>query len=127
MGKDPQKVLQPSVEKELKQPMVSPQWLTVHYLERDLSRGILVGYYKSEQQLQWILGNNDKGSLVYNVRLKLKGDETRDGAHTAYFYEKQNVHFVILYTNGVEKTGDYRVFHVKETAGGQKERKGGSR
>ena len=117
MGKDPQKVLQPSVEKELKQPMVSPQWLTVHYLERDLSRGILVGYYKSEQQLQWILGNNDKGSLVYNVRLKLKGDETRDGAHTAYFYEKQNVCFVILYTDGVEETGEYRVFHVKDTAG----------
>ena len=116
MGSDPKEKLKFSVEKELKLPMVSPPWLTVHYLERDLSRGILVGYYKSEQQLQWILGNNDKGSLVYNVRLKLKGDETRDGAHTAYFYEKQNVHFVILYTNGVEKTGDYRVFHVKETA-----------
>lgn len=117
MGKDPQKVLQPSVEKELKQPMVSPQWLTVHYLERDLSRGILVGYYKSEQHLQWILGNNDKGSLVYNVRLKLKDDEVRDGAHSAYFYEKQNVCFVILYTDGVEETGEYRVFHVKDTAG----------
>ena len=117
MGKDPQKVLQPSVEKELKQPMVSPQWLTVHYLERDLSRGILVGYYKSERHLQWILGNNDKGSLVYNVRLKLKDDEVRDGAHSAYFYEKQNVCFVILYTDGVEETGEYRVFHVKDTAG----------
>ena len=50
------------------------------------------------------------------MRLKLKEDEARDGAHSAYFYEKQNVHFVILYTDGVEETGEYRVFHVKDTA-----------
>lgn len=100
----------------MEQSLDSPQWLTVHYLERDLSRGILVGYYKSEEQLKWILGNNDRGSLVYNVRLKLKEDEARDGAHSAYFYEKQNIHFVILYTDGAEETGKYRVFHVKDTA-----------
>ena len=117
MGKDPEKVLSPSVEKEFALPLVQPPYLTVHYLEKDLSRGVMVGYYKSEKQLQWILGNNDKGSLVYNVRLKLKEDEdTRDGAHTAYFYEKQNVQFVILYTDGAEETGKYRVFHVKDTA-----------
>ena len=40
----------------------------------------------------------------------------RAGAHTASFYSKKNVQFVILYTNGVEKTGEYRVFHVKDTA-----------
>ena len=116
MGKDPEKVLRPALEHELGLPLASPPWLTVHYLERDLSRGILVGYYKSEEHLQWILGNNDKGSLVYNVRLKLKDEEARDGAHTAYFYEKKNVQFVILYTDGVEETGKYRVFHVKDTA-----------
>ena len=116
MGKDPEKVLKPAVEKEMEQPLDSPQWLTVHYLERDLSRGILVGYYKSEEHLKWILGNNDRGSLVYNVRLKLKEDEARDGAHSAYFYEKQNIHFVILYTDGAEETGKYHVFHVKDTA-----------
>ncbi|MBP3689115.1 MAG: hypothetical protein J6I54_03925 [Bacteroidaceae bacterium] len=62
------------------------------------------------------MGNNDKGSLVYNVRLKLKGQEPRDGAHSADFYKKKNVQFVILYTDGVEKTGEYHVFHVKDTA-----------
>ena len=116
MGKDPEKVLRPALEHELGLPLASPPWLTVHYLERDLNRGILVGYYKSEEHLRWILGNNDKGSLVYNVRLKLKEDEARDGAHSAYFYEKQNIHFVILYTDGAEETGKYRVFHVKDTA-----------
>ena len=118
MGQDPLKVLRPDIEKELEQPVTTPQWLTIHYLERDLNRGILVGYYKNKEHLQWILGNNDKGSLIYNVRLKLKGDEeVRDGAHTEGFYKKKNIQFVILYTDGVKTTGEYRVFHVKDMAG----------
>ena len=118
MGEDPQKVLKSDVEQELKQPVATPQWLTVHYLERYQDRGILVGYYKDEEQLQWILGNNDKGTLVYNARLRLQSDkEVRDGAHTEGFYKKKNIQFVILYTDGAEETGAYRVFHVKDTAG----------
>ena len=118
MGQDPLNVLQSDIEQELKQPVVTPQWLTMHYLERDLNRGVLVGYYKNKEHLQWILGNNDKGSLIYNVRLKLKSDEkVRDGAHTESFYKKKNIQFVILYTDGVETTGEYRVFHVKDMAG----------
>lgn len=118
MGQDPQNVLKTDIEQELKQPVVMPQWLTIHYLERDMNRGVLVGYYKNKEHLQWILGNNDKGSLIYNVRLKLKSDEeTRDGAHTEGFYKKKNIQFVILYTDGVETTGEYRVFHVKDMAG----------
>ena len=116
MGQDPQEVLKPVIEKELQQPVVQSQWLTLHYLERYAGKGILVGYYKDKEHLQWIMGNNDKGSLVYNVRLQLRGEEPRDGAHTAGFYNKQNVQFAILYTDGVEQTGEYRVFHVKDTA-----------
>lgn len=118
MGKDPKVVLKPSMDKELNQPvqLVSPSWLTMHFLERDLQQGVLVGYYKSEKHLQWIMGNNDKGSLVYNVRLSLKGEAERDGAHSADFYKKKNVQFVVLYTDGVEETGEYYVFHVKATA-----------
>ena len=116
MGQDPQDVLKAAIEQELQQPVASSQWLTLHYLERYAGKGILVGYYKDDAHLQWILGNNDKGSLVYNVRLQVKGEEPRAGAHTAGFYTKKNVQFVILYTNGVEQTGAYRVFHVKDTA-----------
>ena len=117
MGQDPQNVLKADIEQEMNQPVATPQWLTIHYLERDITKGILVGYYKKEQ-LQWILGNNDKGSLVYNVRLKLQTDtEVRAGAHTEGFYKRRNIQFVILYTDDVENTGEYRVFHVKDTAG----------
>lgn len=116
MGEDPKEVLKTSIEEELQKPVKTSQWLTMHYLERYPDNGVLVGYYKSEEHLKWILGNNDKGSLVYNVRLKLNGEEPRRGAHTAHFYNNKKIKFVILYTDGVEETGDYRVFHVKDTA-----------
>lgn len=116
MGKDPQKVLASQIETEMHQPIETSKWLTMHYLEKDPSMGILVGYYRSEQHLQWIMGNNDKGSLVYNVRQEVQGEEPRPGAHTAGFYKKQNIRFVVLYTDGAEETGEYRVFHVKDTA-----------
>ncbi|MCR4620370.1 MAG: restriction endonuclease [Paludibacteraceae bacterium] len=116
MGCDPQEALKTKIESEMSNSPVSPQWLTLHYLERNPEAGILVGYYRSEEHLKWIMGKNDKGSLVYNVRLKQKGEELRGGAHSADFYKKQNVQFVILYTNGAEETGEYHVFHVKDTA-----------
>lgn len=116
MGQDPQTVLKPAIEQELRQPVVQSQWLTLHYLERYIGKGILVGYYKDKEHLQWILGNNDRGSLVYNVRLQIKGEDAREGAHTAGFYNKQEIQFVILYTDGVDQTDEYRVFHVRDTA-----------
>lgn len=116
MGKDPQEALKDDIDQELKEPVKSSQWLTMHYLERYPERGVLVGYYKDKKHLQWILGNNDKGSLVYNVRLQIKGEEPRDGAHTSYFYEKKDILFVVLYSDDFEDTGEYFVFHVKDTA-----------
>lgn len=116
MGKDPLEVLKEDIEQELQKPISTPRWLTLHYLERYTNKGILVGYYRDEKHLQWIMGNNDKGSLVYNMRLQLKGEETRPGAHSAGFYKDKEVQFVILYTDRVEQTGNYRVFHVKDKA-----------
>lgn len=117
MGEDPQDTLQTEIEEELQQPISLPQWMTIHYLERNLSRGVLVGYYKNKEHLQWILGNNDKGTLVYNVRLTSKKDsEPRSGAHSEHFYKSRKIEFVILYSENYENTGEYRVFHVKDTA-----------
>ncbi len=116
MGNDPQEILTEQIKKELLQPVETPQWLTMHYLEKDPNMGILVGYYKSEKHLQWIMGNNDKGTLVYNVRQRIQGEESRPGAYTAGFYKGKNIHFVVLYTDNAEETGEYRVFHVKDTA-----------
>lgn len=116
MGKDPEKVLKVKIEKELQKPIVSPKWLTLHYLERYPDNSVLVGYYKNKEHLQWILGNNDKNTLIYNVRLETRDNEKRSGAYKASFYEKQKVRFVILYTDDYKTSGEYMVFHVKDTA-----------
>ncbi len=117
MGKDPQAVLGNAIQQEMQKPIATPQWLTLHYLERYTGMGVLLGYYKNEEHLKWIMGNNDLGSLVYNVRLQVRGEEPREGAHSANYYKKKNILFVILYTDGAEHTGEYRVFHVKDAPG----------
>jgi hypothetical protein len=114
MGKDPQEVLQPEFEKELQQPLISPQFLTVHYLERYADKGVMVGYYQDEDHLKMILGNNDEASMMYNVRLD-DGDNPRPGSHPLSFYKSKNVQFVILYTKDYKETKECRVFHVKST------------
>lgn len=116
LGNDPTVILSEQEQIEFSQPLVTPQWLSYHYLQRTPDAGVLFGYYRDENHLRWILGNNDKGSLVYNVRLKTGIKEKRDGEHSAAFYKKQNVRFVILYTDNAEQTGEYRVFHVKDYA-----------
>ncbi len=118
LGENPKVILKPEIEKEQQKSIMPSQWLTIHYLERDPSRGVLVGFYKNEEHLRWMLGGNDQGTLIYNVRLKLRNDDNvRDGAHSEGFYRSQNIQFVILYTEGAENTGEYRVFHVKDVAG----------
>lgn len=119
MGEDPEVKLGRKVETELQQPVEVPKWLTMHYLERDPSMGVMVGYYKNDEHLRWIMGGNKRGTLIYNVRLtnqeEQRRGESRDGAHTENFYKSKNVKFVILYTDEAETTGEYRVFHVKDT------------
>ena len=116
LEEDPQTKIDEQIGMQGEVAVEPSQWLTLHYLERYTGKGILVGYYRDEEHLKWIMGANDRGSLIYNVRLKLKDEEQRPGAHTAGFYGKKDVQFVILYTDGAEQTGEYRVFHVKDTA-----------
>lgn len=121
MGNDPQDVLQAQVSQEMQAPQVAAQqWLTFHYLERYKdaeNNGVLLGYYKNDEQLRWIMGNNDRGTLIYNLRLRTRDDaEPRAGSHTADFYKRQRVQIAILYTDDAEQTGRYRVFFVKDTA-----------
>lgn len=121
MGSDPHDVLQSQILQEMQTPQIATQqWLTFHYLERYVNteqNGVLLGYYKNDEQLRWIMGNNDRGKLVYNLRLCTRNEaEPRAGAHTADYYKKQCVQIVILYTDDAEQTGRYRVFFVKDTA-----------
>lgn len=111
IGDNPQKLL-PEVEPLAKQLAVPANFLTFHYLERYSDKEILVGCYHDQAHLEWILGKNDKGTLIYNVRL----DKARAGAQKVTHLEKKEVSFVVLYEEGHESENAFRVFRVHHHA-----------
>ena len=68
-------------------------FLTQHWLENYPKANIVVGCYKNQEHLDWILGKNDKGTLLYNVRL----DRSREGALPVTQVRSCKVSFVVLY------------------------------
>ena len=111
LGDDP-KTLLPEVAPLAEGIQVPSSFLTMHYLERYLDKTILVGCYHDEAHLNWILGKNDKGTLIYNIRV---GKE-REGGQIKAHLDKMVVSFVVLYEYGHEHENKYRVFHVHHHA-----------
>lgn len=97
---------------------IPAQFLTKHWLEMYQDANILVGCVKNQQHYDWILGKNDKGTLIYNVRLG-KG---RDGSQIDAQLISNKVTFVVLYELGHEGDSPCRVFRVHHTAHMTKER-----
>ena len=117
IGDNPQNIL-PKVEPLSAKMAVPSTFLTLHYLERYADKEILIGCYHDQDHLNWILGNNDKGTLIYNIRL----DKSRSGAQKISHLEKKEVSFVILYEIGHENDNKNRVFHVHHHATMDEER-----
>ena len=118
IGDNPKKLL-PEVTPLAKGMMSSPaDFLTMHYLEKYQDKMIVIGCYHDEAHLQWILGNNDKGTLIYNLRV----GKDRQGALPKAQFDKMVVNFVVLYEYGHEHENKYRVFHVHHHAYIKKER-----
>ncbi|MEH2917216.1 restriction endonuclease [Segatella copri] len=117
IGDDP-KTLLPEVTPFVEGMQVPSSFLTMHYLERYLDKTILVGCYHDEAHLNWILGKNDKGTLIYNIRV---GKE-REGGQIKAHLDKMAVSFVVLYEYGHEHENKYRVFHVHHHAFIKKDR-----
>lgn len=111
LGDDP-KTLLPEIAPLAEGIQVPSSFLTMHYLERYLDKTILVGCYHDEAHLNWILGKNDKGTLIYNIRV---GKE-REGGQIKAHLDKMVVSFVVLYEYGHEHENKYRVFHVHHHA-----------
>ena len=120
MGKDPRNVL-PTVVQPAK-PAIPLSLLTTHHIQRYLDQHFLIGCYHSDEQLDWILGKNEKGTNLYNVRLKKRGVEERDGALAPTFLANKEVKFVVLYKHREENKNEYRVFHVHHHATMDEER-----
>lgn len=118
IGDNPKKLL-PKVTPLAKGMMASPSdFLTMHYLEKYQDKMIVIGCYHDEAHLNWILGNNDKGTLIYNLRV----GKDRHGALPKAQFDKMVVNFVVLYEYGHEHENKYRVFHVHHHAYIKKER-----
>ena len=117
LGDDP-KTLLPEVAPLAEGIQMPSSFLTMHYLERYLDKTILVGCYHDEAHLNWILGKNDKGTLIYNIRV---GKE-REGGQIKAHLDKMVVSFVVLYEYGHEHENKYRVFHVHHHAFIKKDR-----
>lgn len=115
LGENPMEVLKDVMSVSVDIPSktaVTTNFLTMHYLEKYRDKSILIGCYKSQEHLDWILGKNDRGSLIYNVRL---GKDVAGGQVKAQL-DKMVVSFVILYEYGKESENNYRVFHVHHHA-----------
>ena len=120
LGQDPREVL-PTVVQSAKS--IKPlSLLTTHHIQRYPDQHFLIGCYHSKEQFDWIMGKNDKGTNLYNVRMKKRGSEVRDGALPPTYLAGLDVKFVILYEHNAESNG-YRVFHVHHNATMDEERK----
>jgi len=120
LGTDPRTILKPVAQPA---PIAAaPSLLTIHHIQRYLNSHFLIGCYHSDKQLAWIMGNNDKGTNLYNVRLKRRGEEPRKGALPPTYLAGLDVKFVVLYRDGEENKNEYRVFHVHHHATMNEER-----
>ena len=120
LGQDPRELL-PTVIQPTKVVPV-PSLLTIHHIQRYPDQHFLIGSYHSDEQLDWIMGKNDKGTNLYNVRLKRRGDATSDGALPPTYLAGLDVKFVVLYRDGEESKNEYKVFHVHHHATMNEER-----
>ncbi|MCQ2198326.1 MAG: restriction endonuclease [Paludibacteraceae bacterium] len=114
MGEDPEDKINEAKASMKDAPAmeVEPEnYLTLHWLEKHTGQSVLLGFYKSAEHLDWILSNKK-----YNVRLKKRNEEGREGSHIKSEYESHNVKFAILYGGDYTQTGRYRVFEVRNTA-----------
>jgi len=72
----------------------------------------VIGIYHNQAHWNWITGANDKGSMIYNIRL----DQKRDGSLKKTTIRNMRVKFAFLYEEGKEKYNVYHVFRVHDYA-----------
>lgn len=93
-------------------PYTPASQLPDYHVEGNLDRYFVVGLYHDQEHWDWITGKNDKGSLIYNVRLT----KDRAGAQKESQIRKMKPKFVILYEEGHEADNIYHVFRVHDYA-----------
>lgn len=119
LGNNPKEELEQKVEAYQQAHPYTPtpeNWLPEYHIERYTNDYFVVGMYHNQAHWDWITGKNDRGSMIYNVRL----DKDRGGAQTQHRLREMKPKFAILYEDGHEDT--YHVFRIHDTAVMDKER-----
>lgn len=96
---------------------VPTDWLPQYYVERYVDNYFVIGLYHDQAHWDWITGKNDRGTLIYNVRLG-----NRDGAIPESRIRAMKPKFVILYEQDHLHENKYHVFRVHDYAKMSKER-----
>ena len=113
LGENPKEPLKRQVERYQKEHPYAPvpeNWLPDYHVERYLDDYFVVGLYHDRAHWDWITGKNDRGSLIYNVRL----DPNRQGSMPKSRIRRMRPKFAILYEEGHEDK--YHVFRIHDYA-----------
>lgn len=86
--------------------------LPIYPLERFEKENFIVGMYHDQEHWNWITGANDKGTMIYNIRL----DAKREGSVKKTTVRNKRVRFAFLYEDGKEGSNVYHVFRVHDYA-----------
>ncbi len=87
-------------------------WLPDYHVEGYLDKYFVVGMYHDKEHWDWITGKNDRGTLIYNVRL----DKGRQGSMPKSRIRAMKPQFAILYESGHESENRYHVFRIHDFA-----------
>ena len=115
LGDNPKEELNDKVKQyQNNHPYVSipHNWLPDYHVERYLDNYFVVGMYHDKEHWDWITGKNDKGTLIYNVRL----DPNRKGSIPKSRIRNMKPKFAILYEEGHESENKYHVFRIHDYA-----------
>ncbi len=115
LGDNPQESLERKVQQyQFNHPYVHVQqeWLAEYHIERYINDYFVVGMYHDQEHWDWITGKNDKGTLIYNVRL----NSARNGAQIKSHIRKLKPKFAILYEENHEAENNYHVFRIHDYA-----------
>lgn len=113
IGTDPEPILTNAMKQETTTAVKQTgNWLPNYHLERYAERHIVIGSYHDQAHWEWITGKNDKGTLIYNVRLS----KDRNGSQIKSRIRDMKPMFAILYEEGHELENKYHTFKIHDFA-----------
>lgn len=112
LGENPLRELELQVEQYQAKHPYSPipeEWLPNYHIERYQNDYFIIGLYHDQEHWNWITGKNDQRSLIYDVQLNIKCQESMSKSCIRRMCPK----FAILYEEGLEVKNVYHVFRIQ--------------